>query len=278
MVIPLHHAARRVRVQGEEHRGFQPLPPAGKPEEGVDVLRPELQSLAVPRRDQVLPGERDGVIRLESAAEPEILDAVGLLGTAPEFPGRLPQRDRNPGVGLELLQVRLARAVGIRLGERELGVEVEQRRCRRRRRGETADQPAQARRLEVKRGVDAADQIGRGLEAERGPVEGALLPLVHPDQVDRADVSQLVAGRESQDRRGGNGKEALLLEPRGDLPRSATEQRVGIEEGDLAEVVGDGVVHPRSSRLPPSRSCSLPSRICSAPRLRVERSPAPVEL
>ena len=85
--------------------------------------------LSAPRdRDQVLPGQRDGIVRLEAPGESEVVHPVGLLGTAAELPSRLPQRDRNAGLGLELLQVRLARAVRIRLGERELGVQVEQRR------------------------------------------------------------------------------------------------------------------------------------------------------
>ena len=42
----------------------------------------------------------------------------------------------------------------------------------------------------------------------------------------------------------GNGEEALLLESGGNLPCSASKEGVGIEKGDLTELVGDRVVHP----------------------------------
>ena len=66
----------------------------------------------LPDRNQVLPGQRNGVVRLEAAGESKVLDPIGLLRKAPELPRVLPQRERNARLGLELLDIRLAGAVG----------------------------------------------------------------------------------------------------------------------------------------------------------------------
>ena len=97
----------------------------GQPNQGVDVLRVKLEGGAVGSGDQVLPSERDGVIPLEPADEPDILESEGLLRAAAELPLRLTQRHAETGVALEFLEVCLARAVRVRLGEGELRVHIE---------------------------------------------------------------------------------------------------------------------------------------------------------
>ena len=84
--------------------------------------------------------------------------------------------------------------------------------------------------LEVQLGIDPADQVGRGLEAERGPVEGALLLLVHADQIDRPAIARASRGGEPEDRGRRHGEQALLLEPRGDLRRALAEQASGLRK------------------------------------------------
>ena len=96
----------------------------------------------------------------------------------------------------------------------------------------------------MKRGVDAADQVGGSLEAERGAVERALLPLVHADQVYGAELAQVVAGGETQDRGRGHREESLFLEASGDLPASRAKECFRIEKRHLPQLIGDGVVHP----------------------------------
>src|SRR3954467_7226714 len=95
----------------------------------------------------------------------------------------------------------------------------------------------------MKCGVDSSNEIGGGLKAEGRPVKGTLLPLVHADKIDVTDRSQIVSSRHSQDGGRCDGKEPLLFESGGYLALSAAEERLRVEEGDLAQVIGDGVVH-----------------------------------
>ena len=178
-----------------------------------------------------------------NAANPMSSSPDGVLRPAAELPLRLPHRDLQTRLRLELLEIRLARAVGIGLGEGELGVDVEQRRRGGRARGEAVEEAGDPLRPEVELGVDAADQVGRGLEAERGAGEGALLPLVHPDQVDGAAVAQGIAGGHPEDGGRCHREDAPLLEAGGDLRRALAEEQVGIDERDLSDLVGDAVVH-----------------------------------
>ena len=181
-----------------------------------------------------------------------------MLRAASEFPGRLTQRDGHAGLRLEFLEKRLATLVGIGLGEGELRVHVEQRRGRGFLGDELVEEAGDSAGLEVQLGVDPADQVGRCLEAERGPGEGALLLLVHADQIDGPAIAERVPRREPEDVGRCHGEEAVLLEPRGHLRRALTEQGVGIEEGDLAEVVGDRVVEAADQLSPADEQLLAP--------------------
>ena len=96
MIVLLHHPARSVGVQGEVQSGFRALPPPGDPDQGVDVLGPELERLSASAGPgQVLPGERDGVSPgRKPPANPRSSTPIGLLRAAAESPSRLPQRYR----------------------------------------------------------------------------------------------------------------------------------------------------------------------------------------
>ena len=107
---------------------------------------------------------------------------------------------------------------------------------------ELTEKVAHAAGLEVKGCVDPTDEIGGGFEAERRPVECALLPLIHADEVDRSHFPQVVSGGHPENGGGSNGKYPLLLEPRRDLCGARSEEGVRVEKGDLAELIGDGVV------------------------------------
>ena len=227
-------------------------------------------------RHQVLPRQGNRVGRIEPPGKPDILESVGLLRPASEFPGRLAQRDVHPRLRLELLQKRLAALVGIGLGEGELRVQVEERRRCGGLGRELVEKARDARRLEVQLGVDPADEVGGGLEAERGAGEGALLLLVHSDEVDGAVIAEGIPGGESQDIRRGHREEPPLLESGGDLCRALSEEGVGIEEGDLSEVVRDRVVDTPDELPPPDEQLLAPVRSCKALRVSVERSPPPV--
>jgi hypothetical protein len=120
-------------MQRHEQCGLQAFAAAGDADERVDVLGPDLERLVGARHPhQVLPGERHSIARIEAAGEAELGDASAVSRRAAELPRGLPQRNRNPGLGLELLDVGLAGAIGVRLGQRELRVE---RQGGRRRRG-----------------------------------------------------------------------------------------------------------------------------------------------
>ena len=107
--------------------GSSPLP--GEPDERIDVLR---MQLLPPARSG--PGTRFCQVSATASAgsnppsKPMSSTPVGSLRPAAELPLGLAQRHRDARLALELLQVGLARPVGIRLGEGELGVHVEQRR------------------------------------------------------------------------------------------------------------------------------------------------------
>ena len=180
------------------------------------------------------------------------------------------ERTCTPGLALEFLEVCLPRAVGVGFGEGELGVHVEQR-WRGRRSMVTSLFRTRLTHvgLEMELGVHTADEVGRRLEPERGPRERALLPLVHADQVDGAAIAERVAGGHAEDRRRRHREQAALLESRRHLRRPRAEQRVGIEERHLPDVVGDGVVDPAHQL--PSADEELLAVLAELERVQVER-------
>ncbi len=272
-VVPLDDAPRRVGVQGQVHDRLGLLAPPGQPDQRIDVLGAQLQRDAVGPGHQVLPSERHRVVLVEAADEADVLQPGGLLRSAAELPLGLAQGDAEARVALELLEIRLAGAVGVGLGDGELGVHVEERGRARLLGHQLVQEAVQPGGLEVQLGVDPADQVGRCLEAERGPGERALLALVHADQIDRAPVAQRVPGGHAEDRRRRHGEEATLLEPRDDLRRSRAEQLIRVEEGDLSHVVRDRVVHPADEL--PAADEELLAVLAQLERVEAERGPVP---
>ena len=140
---------------------------AREPDERVDVLRPELQPAApFGPRHQVLPGEGHRVGGVEAAGEPDVLESVGLLRAAAELPlASRASETSTPASPSNSSRYAWPRAVGVRLGEGELGVHVEQRRRGGRLGHQLVQDAGEPRRLEVELGVDPADEVGRRLEA-----------------------------------------------------------------------------------------------------------------
>src|SRR6186997_2753033 len=108
--------------------------------------------------------------------------------------GWLPNSQTYSGLRLELFHVGLPRPILVRLGKGKLGVDIEQRGGNGGLACELTEKVAHAAGLEVKGCVDPTDEIGGGFEAERRPVECALLPLIHADEVDRSHFPQVVSG------------------------------------------------------------------------------------
>ena len=89
---------------------------------------------------------------------------------------------------------------------------------------------------------------------------------------------RLYRGGQPQDRGRSHGEEPLLLEPGGDLGRTGSEERVGIEEGHLAQVVGDGVVHPSLQPAPAHGELLAALPDLKGTEVQGGAVPAPVEL
>ena len=131
-VVALDDAARGVGVQRQVEHVLGLLPAARQPDERVDILRPDLDrpSIGGADRHQALPDQLAPRRRGRSRGEADVLQAHGLLRRAAELPLRLAHGNLQPGLRLELLEVRLARAVRVRLAEGDLGVDVEDARAR----------------------------------------------------------------------------------------------------------------------------------------------------
>ena len=91
-------------------------------------------------------------------------------------------------------------------------------------------------------GADAADEAGRGLEAERRPGEGALLPLKQPGEAHGAALTEVVLAGETVDRGGGDRESGSLLELGAHLRHATLEEGVRARELHLPRCVVDGVV------------------------------------
>jgi len=232
----------RVRLQHEpQHRlGRRRLP--GESDGGVDIGGEELYGAAVGVYGEALPGEERGVERVEAHGDPEGLGPARRRGDAAPVPGGLVERDQATGIGLELLEVGLPRLVGTRLGHGDLAVDVEERRRLAVHQRERIHRPRDPLRLEVELGADAADEAGRGLEAERRPGEGALLPLEQPGEAHGAALTEVVLAGETVDRGGGDRESGSFLELGAHLRHATLEEGVRARELHLPRCVVDGVV------------------------------------
>ena len=230
-----------LKHQPQHRLGRLRLP--GQADVRIDVLSEELHGAAVEVHREALPGEEPSVARVEPARDPERGGAaVGGRNAAP-VPSGLIQGDEPPALGLELLEVRLPQRIGRRFGHRDLPGDAQKRRRVGVHTGEGVDGLRHPGRLEAQAGRDAADEAGGGLEAERGPGEGALLALEQPRQIDFARLAEVVAGRQAVNGRRRDGEGRPLLELRAHLGDARPEQRVRVAESHLPGRVVDIVVH-----------------------------------
>src|SRR3954470_22906344 len=177
------------------HSSLDLLAAAGDTDQGVYVLWMKLQRLirAWSYRHQVLPCQRHCVCRVKGTTD-DIRDTIGLLGRATELPDCFLKRDGDPGLCLEFLEVCLSRAIGIGLGKGELRINIEPGWCDSGSARQLVQQPSDAHRLEREPRIDARDEMGRGLKAERLWSKSALLALIHADQIDGTRISDTVLG------------------------------------------------------------------------------------
>jgi hypothetical protein len=82
----LDYSTGSIRVQSEEHRGFERFAPAHDADQRVDVLRPDFNGAAAAIWNQILPDKRDSVIRFEPRCKSGILETRRISWTTPELP------------------------------------------------------------------------------------------------------------------------------------------------------------------------------------------------
>src|SRR5438132_1101552 len=224
------NVALHVCVRGSRSESRRPAPARRAPRYVVSAPPPLTlnESIIAQRGRQALPGQECGLIRIESGAEAERLNAAPGRRDAPPVPRVVGEVDGARGRAFEFLDIRLAKAVGRGLREGQLAVDAQ---------GRGGALEPQLRR-------DAADESRRRLESERGPRERALLALENAQQVYLPCRSEVIARRQAVGGGGRDGKRRALFELCPHLYRSSPslKQRIGILELHLAGRVVDRVV------------------------------------
>jgi len=251
-------------AQREEEARLADLAP-GHPDLSIDVLSRQealLDADTVPRRPLedplMLPDDLGERFHVERRRE-HVFRAVPEGGRAPPRPVPRQERERPLGRGVEVVQEDLVLRVRIGNRERRLAVDRDRAgngRAEPRHPAQRTVQPLHARR----EATGEADQPDRaGLEAEGGPTHERLLVPVEAGQVQLPALAEPGPTRETED---GDGRlpEELLLLPRGaELgvgPRR--EERFGLEEANLADVVVDLVVDALDEELVPEEDPLAP--------------------
>src|SRR6185295_6122604 len=131
---------------------------------------------------------------------------------------------------LELLEIRLAEAVGAGFRDGDFARDVEKGRRIGADTGKGVGEASEPRRLEAQLGRESSDKARRRLEPERRAVEGALLVLEQSREVHLPGRAEIVACGEAVDRSRRDGEGGPFLELGAHLRDATLKQGVGVLE------------------------------------------------
>ena len=230
-VIGIHHAACRVSVQRRPKDLLGTRDTRLRHRDGVvDVVRSVLH-------DSRLRAVQDGVLQHQlhrlgavESARHDVEEASRKLRHGTGDPPILRHLQQHAAIILELLEVGIARSIGVGARDRRLAGEAQVGRCGRGFGNQAIDGPGQPRRhkREVGRGTNQERRVG--LVADLRPGEWRRLGLIQRRQRNRLAKAEGPRGGETGDRRWGNREEAALLEGGIECGDAVAEEVVGVEE------------------------------------------------